>query len=297
MWHSDIVHVVDGSDQFWGHDDFTINGLDHVAEHGAHDVENLLELLDLLTQEYTQWNTLCWVDTWRSLQLAKSLHVLDLDEVGGQLLLELVLNLHFDLVFTRQATSATGLLWLGIDERVDQSQRLIETEGQISQVVQSEDEWTVLSWHRVDVLQVLWMLSCVWHLVLEVSEEGVEEEVWLEELLSEPDLDIGVEELTIQVVGNSSTILHVAGNEADSLPRVLTAASEAVGHMLVDEKQRGFHITIVEFVWHAEAEWAVLSTLDHDGVHKANGEDNVSPSVGGFDLLKEVSVDLSVEGT
>jgi len=88
--------------------------------------------------------------------------------------------------------------------------------------MQTEDERAVLLRHGGDVLQELTMFSDIWDLIVEFCVGAVEWIVWLEDVLTiEPQLTIGDEELSIQVIGNSSTILYFTDHVLESLERVL----------------------------------------------------------------------------
>lgn len=67
--------------------------------------------------------------------------------------------------------------------------------------------------------------------------------------------------------------------------------------MFVNEKHRSLKIGVVEFIGNAETKWSELSSLLYAGVEEADREDKGSPLVVWFDLLKEVLVYHSVEGS
>ena len=67
--------------------------------------------------------------------------------------------------------------------------------------------------------------------------------------------------------------------------------------MLLNEGQGGLKIGIVECVWDTESKWSELSSLKENGMHEAESEHNGSPFVIWLDLLKEVLVDNSLEGS
>ena len=60
--------------------------------------------------------------------------------------------------------------------------------------------------------------------------------------------------------------------------------------MLVEVKEGGLEIGIVEFVWDTESKGTELSSFLHNGVEEADGEDEGSPFVVWLDLLEEVLV-------
>jgi len=139
------------------------------------------------------------------------------------------------------------------------------------------------------------MLVRHWNTILVISFV-VEVVIFLEDLFVKPDLTVCVEHLTIHVVGNSSTVLDLAGNVLNCQPVILLdSVREVVVHVLLDEQEGRLQVTIVELVWHSESKGTELSALKHNGVHEADGEDNTLPFVQRLDLFKEVSVDLGVE--
>jgi Mg2+/Co2+ transporter CorC len=83
--------------------------------------------------------------------------------------------------------------------------------------VQTEDQWGILLRHAVDVLKELRVLRAVRNLVVELSGcvEGI---VWLEDVIIEPQLSIGDEKLTIKIVSDSATILHLTDHVLEGLP-------------------------------------------------------------------------------
>ena len=67
--------------------------------------------------------------------------------------------------------------------------------------------------------------------------------------------------------------------------------------MILAEDERGLEIGRVELVRDAEAKRSELSALVHNGVHEADGEDDVSPLLIWLDLLEEVLSDQGRVGT
>jgi hypothetical protein len=67
--------------------------------------------------------------------------------------------------------------------------------------------------------------------------------------------------------------------------------------VLLDESKGSLKISIVECVRDAESEWTELSSLEENRMHKAHSEYNRSPFVIWLNLLKEILVDNSLEGS
>lgn len=79
--HSEIVKLVNGVNKFLRHDDCSVDSLNNVVEHASHDVENLLELLNLLAKENVEWDVLGRIKTSWAHGSCKSFFILDLHEV------------------------------------------------------------------------------------------------------------------------------------------------------------------------------------------------------------------------
>lgn len=55
-------------------------------------------------------------------------------------------------------------------------------------------------------------------MVMELSDGLVEAVVLLEYRVRQPDLAVGIEQLTVQVVGDTATVLHLAHHVLDGIP-------------------------------------------------------------------------------
>ena len=97
-----------------------------------------------------------------------------------------------------------------------------------------------------------------------LCECGVEDIVRSEYSLSQPLLSIGVEELSVEIIGDSATILHFSDHVLDSLPGVGDAQGTALSHVLVDVSEGGLEIGGVELVSDTETEGTELSSLLND---------------------------------
>ena len=138
------------------------------------------------------------------------------------------------------------------------------------------------------------MLSAVRDLVVDsavADHNGVELVVGLEDGVCDPLLPVRDDELPVQVVRDSSPVLHFRHHVLDGLPRVGNVGARALGHVLVDVAQGGLEVRVVELVGDTEPERSELPPLLHDRVHEAHGEDQGPPLVVRLDLFKEVLVD------
>jgi len=101
--HTLVIDHTDGVDEVSGHDDGTVDSGNHIHHCLADKAEDVLELLNFLGEEDSQWHVLAsWKTTW-ALQLGELFLILCLDEVGRQLLDQILLESHLDLVFLGHA--------------------------------------------------------------------------------------------------------------------------------------------------------------------------------------------------
>jgi hypothetical protein len=98
---------------------------------------------------------------------------------------------------------------------------------------------------------------------VELSDCLVEAVVLLEDGISQPDGSVGIEELSVKIVCNSSTVLHFTNHVLDGIPRVWAVGSLALSQVLVDEEHGCLKISVVELIWNTEAKWSELSSLLH----------------------------------
>ena len=159
--HALIVDHVNSVDEVSSHDNGTINGGNHIGHGFADNSKDVLELLDLLFEEVGQRHNLVRVKSFRNGHHRQLFLVFRLDEVRWQLLDQVLLKSVLDLIFLCPACATTGILRHRIDQGVDHAQRLVETIGQISGGVETEDDWRVLLRERLDVLLVLLDLGVV----------------------------------------------------------------------------------------------------------------------------------------
>lgn len=145
-----------------------------------------------------------------------------------------------------------------------------------------------------------------WHFVLEgvlilavIAEEDILVDIEhsvLDVLLSE-----GSEELSVQVVRDSSSVEHLADHVlehscVDLLDlTLLRCGADEVVEVLLDEAERSLEVGVVELVGHTPTEGTEFSTLNDDGVQVAHSEDKVFP-VCVVHLLQEFLVDHGGEG-
>lgn len=177
-----------------------------------------MELLDLLTQEDVKRDVLLWVKTFRSRHSRKLFLVVLLNEVLGKLTDQILLKLLSDFVFLGSSGTTAAFLGHSIDQGVDHALGFVKTESEISGNVESEDDRGVLLWEGLDVLVVLLDLGEVRDCVGEVGE-GVEIVVLLDEdSILKPQGSVSLEHLTIEIISDTASILHIADDELDGSP-------------------------------------------------------------------------------
>jgi hypothetical protein len=145
-----------------------------------------------------------------------------------------------------------------------------------------------------------------WHFVLEsilifavVAEEDILIDVQhsiLDVLFSE-----GREQLSIQIVSNSSTVEHFADHVLqDSCVNLLNLAllgscAHQVIQVFFNKAERSLEIGVVVLVGHTPAQRTEFSSFYDNGVQVANSEDKVLP-VGVIDFFQELLVYHSRKG-
>jgi hypothetical protein len=105
------------------------------------------------------------------------------------------------------------------------------------------------------------MLSCIWDVVVELSDLLIEAIVLLEDSISEPNGAIGTEKLSIKIISDSSTILHFTNHVLNGIPGVWTIGCLTLRQVLINEEHGCFKISIVELVWNTETKGSELSSL------------------------------------
>jgi hypothetical protein len=101
-------------------------------------------------------------------------------------------------------------------------------------------------------------------MVVVLGDKVVEAVLLLENVFCNPKHAIGLEHLTIQVVSDSTTILHIAGHVLQSLERHCGASCLGLGHVLLDIEKGGLQIGVVEFIRNTEAKRTELSAFLHN---------------------------------
>jgi len=84
--------------------------------------------------------------------------------------------------------------------------------------MKTEDGWGIVSRHFVDVFNESLVLKVVWNVVVELSDGVVEAIVLAQAVFVDPSVTVGGEELSIEVVSDSSTILYLRDHVANSFP-------------------------------------------------------------------------------
>jgi len=141
------------------------------------------------------------------------------------------------------------------------------------------------------------MLDVVGHMVVVLCDKTVEAILLTEDGFSDPELTVGAEHLTIEIVSDSATILHIASHVLHSFKRKSGASCGGLVHVLFNVEHGCLKIGVVELVGDTETEGTELTSLLHDRVHETHHEHHGSPLLVGLDLFEEVLVDNGREGT
>jgi len=84
--------------------------------------------------------------------------------------------------------------------------------------MESEDGWTIIGWHLVDVLHESWMLLSIWDVIVELGNQLVEAIVWSKDLFLDPELSIATELFSVKTISNLTTVLHIGDHILDGFP-------------------------------------------------------------------------------
>jgi len=107
------------------------------------------------------------------------------------------------------------------------------------------------------------MLSCIWDVIVELSDLLVEAIVLLEDRVRQPNGAIGTEKLSVKIISDSSTILHFTNHVLDGIPGVWAVSCLTLSQVLINEEHGCLKISIVELVRNTETKWSELSSLLH----------------------------------
>ena len=86
--------------------------------------------------------------------------------------------------------------------------------------METKDWRAILSWHLSDVLEESGVLNGIGDVIVELCDAGIETVVGLEDCLLDPKLSIGFEHVSVQIVRDPSTILHLAHHVLHSFPGI-----------------------------------------------------------------------------
>lgn len=215
------------------------------------------------------------------------------------------------LILRDRGTSA-GVFGTGFGERVDHLGGLFHTESQVGVRMQAED-FRVVHWGNIiDVLSVLsdFIVGVRRDLVFEAFlgggaaafrndfDEGVfvAKDAFLDVVIA-----IGIEELTVETVSDSATILDLASHVLDDVGvdgqglHVGGRTAHQVGDVLLDIEEGSFQVGVVEFVRDTPAQRTEFTAFLHHRVHETGGEGKGAPGRV-FDLIEEVLTDHRGEG-
>lgn len=139
LGHTEIEHLRDRLNQQGSHNNGTINGQNHIMHRLAHNVQHRLELFDFLSQEDVERHVFVGVETLGRGHGRQFLLVVKFDEVFGESLDELLLELLLNFLFLGFAAGTTTLFGHGVNERVKHLLGFLETESKIGGVVETKD--------------------------------------------------------------------------------------------------------------------------------------------------------------
>jgi hypothetical protein len=145
--------------------------------------------------------------------------------------------------------------------------------------VESEDFWVIDDRNGLDILVVSlnFLRWICWDLISEISLSSFNFDfdfsvamVWLQDSVFQIVLAIGVKHFSVQIVCDSSSVLHLADHVPDNvhlddliwLLAALRWGGDQIGQVFLDETERGFQIRVVELVRDAPTKRSELLPFD-----------------------------------
>jgi len=96
------------------------------------------------------------------------------------------------------------------------------------------------------------VFSAVWDQVVELGVGTVEGVVWLEDVVIQPHNSVSVEQFTVQVICNSTSILYFSYHVLHSFELIRDVLGSAEGHVFINIQERCFQVCVVEFIRNTE---------------------------------------------
>merc|ERR1719201_689007 len=294
--HTRIEDRVEVIEKLFGHHNGPVDRHGQVLQIGPHDSDDALEPLQLLEEEDVQRRQETLVGrVRRTLELVDLLAENLFDEIRRHLdqgLLALLL----DDVVRSHASIPTCVLRLGIHDGRNHHRRLNLAVRQICVRMQAEDQRRVHRREGVDVITVCLDLEAFRNLVVEVSSVVVEGEPSLEDVVVEPLGHVCIEELTVQVVGDAASVLHLADHVLHCRPRYRKAHGNRGRQITLEEVGACIKVRAVVLVRHAPPDRAELPALLHDRVLERENEEE-QPPLFVIDLVEDLLRDERLIGT
>jgi len=252
-------------------DELTLPGELQVTTSGTNHADSNSKAIDFLTSKDRQG-----LSVFKLVLLGR---VPGLGEIGFEKVLDSLFETSLSI---RVAT--TGGARLTVDDGIDGVGGLLGAVGDVGVGVHAEDLGGIVVGVRLEhELLVLGQLvergqGVAVAGALAVDEVGVAG-LGLEDLGVEERERDRVEENTIVVVGDASTVLNLRDHVADRLPadRVLLGVLAEQRQVVLEELHRREPVTLVELVGNSEADGAELAALLDDGVEEALGEEEGLP--------------------
>ena len=116
-----------------------------------------------------------------------------------------------------------------------------------------------------------------WDLVVVIRAVRVEGEWWPKHPFDQPLGSICNEKLTIQVVSDSTSILHFGHHVLNRIPGKLQAHHNRWRHMFLQKQQGSIQIWVVKLIWDAPTNRTKLPSFLNNTVEKGDGIEKCSP--------------------
>lgn len=255
LGHAGIVKSIERLLQMRRHNNCAVDSEFEVVEIGAAHFQRHLDPIHFLAEED--------VEGLRSaLLLNRRLH-LEAVKVFGELGEEIV-GQSLDSIFTRLTTATVAVFWLNGEDGVEKFLRGFGLRRDVGVGVEPKDVGCVGEWQRVDELAI----------IVDTFELGdgvgfVELEVVQKHVVAKPHLPVRVQESTVVVVCDATTVVHLAEHVAHGDPLNWRFGLEFV-HVVLDKLDGGGEIGLVELVRNVPANRTELATLLHNRVEKGD---------------------------
>ena len=160
-----------------------------------------------------------------------------------------------NFLLKRLARSTAGVLGHCLDKSVDHGERFLLSESEIGIVVEAEHGRNIFTRHLIDVVKETSVLESLRDGIDEVvSDLRVEAVVLSKACIGNPKLSVGVEDVLVLKLSDTTTILSLRDHVLHGFPRVWVVQGGLSIHVALAIGHRGLQIRSVELIRLGEAE-------------------------------------------